>query len=69
MPRMRILNKQEQVTFDQPPKFDSTQRKRFFDFPKSLLVKADEMHNPNSKIGLVYGKVWGTTLRINDHHL
>ena len=37
MSRMCILNKQEQVAFDLPPKFDSTQRKRFFDFSKTLL--------------------------------
>ena len=38
MARMRILTANEQETFDKPPLFDHRDRKRFFDFPKSLLV-------------------------------
>ena len=36
MPRMRILSAAEQDRFDRPPTFDSTERKRFFDFPHPL---------------------------------
>ena len=32
MPRMRILNADEQACYDNPPVFSSTDRKRFFNF-------------------------------------
>jgi hypothetical protein len=49
MPRMRILSANEQVAFDKPPLFDHRDRKKFFDFPKSLLKIADGMRNSNTE--------------------
>jgi len=53
MPRMCILNKQEQAAFDLPPRFDSVQRKRFFDFSKTLLSKTNRMYTISNKIGFL----------------
>jgi len=39
---MRILSATEQQLFDLPPKFDSVQRKQFFDFPIALRTVADD---------------------------
>lgn len=51
MPRMRILSATEQQLFDLPPKFDSVQRKQFFDFQIALRTVADDFRNPSSRIG------------------
>ncbi len=40
MPRMRILTANEQEAFDRPPAYNHRDRKKFFDFPKSLLTTA-----------------------------
>lgn len=53
MPRMNILNRTEQKTFDCPPVFDSIDRKKFFDFPSSLLEVALHLQKPSSRIGFL----------------
>ncbi|MBV1929874.1 MAG: Tn3 family transposase [Gammaproteobacteria bacterium] len=53
MPRMRILSTNEQGAFDRPPAFDHHDRKKFFDFPKSLLTTAATMRNPDHQIGFL----------------
>lgn len=53
MPRMRILTANEQEAFDKPPVFDHRDRKKFFDFPKSLLTTAASMRNANHQIGFL----------------
>jgi TnpA family transposase len=50
---MRILSTNEQGAFDRPPAFDHHDRKKFFDFPKSLLTTAATMRNPDHKIGFL----------------
>lgn len=66
MPRMRILSATEQQLFDLPPKFDSVQRKQFFDFPIALRTVADDFRNPSSRIGffVVGGYFKATTVGI-----
>lgn len=51
MPRMRILSATEQQLFDLPPKFDSLQRKQYFDFPIALQTIATDFRSPSSRIG------------------
>lgn len=53
MPRMRILTANEQEAFDKPPVFDHHDRKKFFDFPKSLLMTAAGMRNTDHQIGFL----------------
>jgi len=50
---MRILSTNEQETFDKPPAFDHRDRKKFLDFPKSLLTTAATMRNPDHQIGFL----------------
>ena len=53
MSRMRILSRTEQEQFEKPPVFDSYQRKKFFDFPKSLLETAQKFRKISHKIGFL----------------
>lgn len=53
MPRMKILNRAEQETFELPPIFNSVERKQFFDFPSSLLKSASILRKPTSQIGFL----------------
>jgi len=53
MPRMKILNTAEQKIFDEPPAFNSVQRKQFFDSPKALLETAQTFRKPIHKIGFL----------------
>jgi TnpA family transposase len=53
MPRMRILTVNEQEAFNKPPPFDHRDRKKFFDFPKSLLAVAATMRNPDHQISFL----------------
>lgn len=53
MPRMRILTANEQELFDKPPLFDHRDRKKLFDFPKSLLAVAATMRNSDHQIGFL----------------
>ena len=57
MPRMRILSTVEQDRFERPPTFDSTERKRYFEFPRSAMGVAEDLRTPSSQIGflLAYG--------------
>ena len=50
MPRMRILSLVEQEAFEVPPNFNSEQRKRFFDFPKTLLGFSAVLRKPSNQI-------------------
>lgn len=42
---MRILSASEQTVFDQPPRFDYRERKKFFAFQKSVLAIAKQLRN------------------------
>lgn len=53
MPRMRILNTQEQQGFDRPPLFGFVERKQLFNLPKPLLETAKTLRTPSSRIGFV----------------
>ena len=53
MPRMRILTANKQELFDKPPLFDHRDRKKLFDFPKSLLAVAAIMRNSDHQIGFL----------------
>lgn len=53
MPRMKILSAAEQAAFDHPPLFDYKQRKQFFNFPNSLLARANKLRTPSSQIGFL----------------
>lgn len=53
MARMRILTANEHELFDNPPLFDHRDRKKFFDFPKSLLEIATTMRNTDHQIGFL----------------
>jgi len=50
MPRIRTLTDNEQESFDRLPAFDRRVRKKFFDFPKSLLTIAATMRNSDYQI-------------------
>ncbi len=53
MPRMRILSTTEQEQFEKPPVFDSYQRKKLFNFPKSLLETAQCFRKISHRIGFL----------------
>ena len=53
MSRMNILNKSERQMFDDPPVFNSVERKRFFNFPNSLKEKAATLRKPSTKVGFL----------------
>ncbi len=53
MARMRILTANEQDLFDRPPLFDHRDRKKLFDFPKSLLAIVTTMRNSDHQIGFL----------------
>ena len=57
MPRMRILNTSEQARLEQPPVFDSAERKRHFGFPRMVLETARGLRGSASQVGflLSYG--------------
>ena len=57
MPRMRILSEAEQARFENPPAFDSAERKRYFDFGQSVMHVAQGLYGPANRIGflLAYG--------------
>ena len=51
MPRMRILNADEQARLEHPPVFNSTEPKRFFDFSKSIMDAAHDLRSTANRIG------------------
>lgn len=53
MPRMQILSVSEQTRLERPPAFDSAERKRFFEFPVSLLAMAVRIRDPSNRIGFL----------------
>ena len=53
MPRMNILNKSEQAMFEDPPIFNSAERKRFFTFPNAIHQKAATLRKPSTQIGFL----------------
>lgn len=57
MPRMRILSAADQARLEQPPVFDSAERKRHLDFSRTVLEIAQGMRGPANRIGflLSYG--------------
>jgi len=52
-----ILNAKEKKTFESPPVFTGTERKRCFTFPVSVLKTAEELRTPTAKVCFltVYG--------------
>ena len=69
---MNILSKSEQEMFDNPPVFNSGERKRFFDFPNSLKEKAKALRKPSTKVGFLlacgYFKAAKKFFRTEDFH-
>ena len=57
MPRMRILSAAEQDRIEHPPVFASAERKRYFEFPRSVMDVVRELRSPANQIGflLAYG--------------
>lgn len=57
MPRMQIWNRKEIAAYDNPPHFNTYQRKLFFQLPKSLEKKRSSLHNHTNQIGfyLMFG--------------
>ncbi|MCP5067980.1 MAG: DUF4158 domain-containing protein, partial [bacterium] len=53
MPRMRILNASEQTRLELPPVFDSAERKRYFDFPRSLIEITQDLRGPMNRLGFL----------------
>ena len=47
---MKILNALEREAFDSPPRFNSVERKRFFDFPLGIHTMAEEMRSPTNRV-------------------
>ena len=72
MPRMNILSKSEQEMFDNPPAFNSGERKSFFNFPNSLKEKAKVLRKPSTKVGFLlacgYFKAAKKFFRPEDFH-
>lgn len=72
MPRMNILNKSEQEMFDEPPVFNSGERKRFFNFSQNLIDKTDTFRTPTSKISFLlacgYFKATKKFFKPEDYH-
>ena len=58
--------------FDDPPVFNSGERKRFFNFPKPLKEKAETLRKPSTKIGFLltcgYFKAAKKFFRPEDFH-
>lgn len=53
MPRMRILSAADQARLEQPPVFDSVERKRHFDFPRTVVETAQGMRSSTGRIGFL----------------
>lgn len=72
MPRMNILNKSEQAMFEDPPTFNSGERKRFFSFPNAIQEKAATLRKPSTQIGFLlscgYFKATKKFFRPEDFH-
>ncbi len=55
MPRMRILNAAEEAHYGSPPVFSSVERKRFFDFSRSVMEAAHDLRSTANRIGFLLG--------------
>ena len=53
MPVMSILTPLEQDAYTHPPVFSHIERKRFCDFPTSLLAIADTLRSPTHRVGFL----------------
>src|SRR6266481_8603293 len=49
MPRMHIFNALEEESFEAPPVFTSVERKKFFDFPLTILDTTESLRTPTNK--------------------
>ena len=52
---MRILSAADEVRFENPPVFNSAERKRYFDFSRSVLDVALGLRSPVNRIGFLLG--------------
>jgi TnpA family transposase len=52
---MKILNTVEQEAFDTPPVFNNLQRKRYFDFPSTILKLAKDLRSPTNQAYFLLG--------------
>ena len=50
MPRMKVLNAPEREAFDSPPRFNSLERKQFFNFSLGLHELAETMRSPTNRV-------------------
>lgn len=50
MPRMKIFNSFEEEAFENPPSFSSVERKKFFDFPSTILDVMETFKTPTNKV-------------------
>ena len=50
MPRMSILEGEEQLEFDSPPLFNSAERKRFFATPPKVESILDSLRTPTNQV-------------------
>lgn len=53
MPRMKVLNNIERVTFETPPMFNSVERKRCFDFPTALEELIIGLRSSTNQLGFM----------------
>jgi len=53
MPRLRILSATEREAYDRPPAMNTTERRRAFDLPSSLVDLAGMVQDPKQRIGLL----------------
>ena len=50
MPRMKILKNEAKILFDNPPKFNSRERKYFFNLPHKLVIFYNSIKDESAKI-------------------
>ncbi len=50
MARISVLSQQEAKAFDEPPIFDSIDRKRFFDMTVILQDTLDKLRTPSNRV-------------------
>jgi hypothetical protein len=53
VPRMKVLNAVEQEAFESPPRFNSVQRKQYFDIPVALRQIAASLRKPTHQLGFL----------------
>jgi TnpA family transposase len=50
---MKILNNLESKSFDNPPKLNANDRKKYFSFPKEILEYAKKLRSHNNQVGFL----------------